>query len=181
MTVVVEQETEAALASREIRLPRRSVERDVETLSDRLVWSSRPARRVMRVFVSNSPSWLEPTLGSFSQLMGLGPNWDGHGAQAPSPESVRRALRFLASHLRPQTAPPAVVPLVDGGVQAEWSRGGVDVEIVFRPTGETSLYVEDLDTGEAWEGPLDGEAEQRLASLLDRLAGHGAGAVASGP
>jgi len=65
-----------------------------------------------------------------------------------------QAVEFLLRVALPHVPPPAIVPLSDGGIQLEWHEGGVDLEISFSDL-EPGVYVEDRDSGEAAELPLD--------------------------
>jgi hypothetical protein len=100
--------------------------------------------------------WLEPTLKRVESLLTLDPSTSLGRDLPPSPESVVDAVTFLSKSLRPTAAAPSLAPLNDGGLQAEWHRGGLDVEIVFSPDeDERGIYIRDKRTGEERELPLD--------------------------
>jgi hypothetical protein len=103
--------------------------------------------------------WLEPTLDRVELLMALDPASTVGRDTPPSPESVIDAVTFLTRSLGPKAAPPSLAPLNDGGLQAEWHRGGLDVEIVFSPDDEErGVYIRHKQTGEEQELPLDAAA-----------------------
>lgn len=71
----------------------------------------------------------EERLASFAELAA---DWDSNGGQAPTPEAIaaaRKLRRLLAEEPQP-------VPLGDGGVQLEWQRGGLELELEISPSGE---------------------------------------------
>jgi hypothetical protein len=113
--------------------------------------------------------WFRPAVEQLGALLTLPPNWDSYGGRATAQASASQTISFLAQTLSAQVAPPWVVPLHDGGVQLEWHRGGVDVEVVLSPEEGDHLYVSDLADGDEWEGALDGAGVARLHAVLDRL------------
>jgi hypothetical protein len=115
-----------------------------------------------RVTANLSGSGREPTslwrvLGSLHRLTSLSLGWDSYGAKPLNPSAVRRTLNLLPL-LLPEGAPePAVVPTRDGGIQLEWHRRGIDLEVKVPPTGPVSYFIADAGTGEEreWEGSLE--------------------------
>lgn len=66
------------------------------------------------------------------QVSALAPNWDGHGASAIEPESVRAVRAWGQAMPGWAFAPaPAVVPLSSGVVQLEWHVGSRILELEF--------------------------------------------------
>ena len=98
--------------------------------------------------------WLTPTIDAVEGLMGLR---DPTGRDSPpTADSVLHALTFFSRALPSDAAPPSLAPLNDGGLQAEWHRGGLVVEVIFSPDEEErGIYVLDKSTGEEQEYPLD--------------------------
>ena len=108
--------------------------------------------------------WFAPALTDLQIVM----NVDPADRESTDPSYAAQALTFFASALPPTTAPPSLSPLNDGGVQAEWHRGGLDVEIVFSPDeSESGIFVRDKETGEEQELALDPAAFRAL--IGDRL------------
>ncbi len=115
-----------------------------------------------------SPAWLDFTTNRLRNLLRLPASWDTYTARPPEKAAAERALDFLFRHHRFTGATPSIVPLTDGGLQLEWHRDGIDVEVVF-PVGEpVELYFYEEVTGQEWEGPAD--AGFLLFSLRERLA-----------
>jgi hypothetical protein len=102
------------------------------------------------------PTWLEPVADAFGKVARLGSGWDTYGAAPLHRPTLLAALTFLAHHLDATSPAPAVVPLPDGGIQLEWHRAGVDVELTFDAGGAVDLYFADLAADEEWEGPAAG-------------------------
>jgi hypothetical protein len=90
-----------------------------------------------------------------AELLRLADGWDSQGGQAIRHAHVQRMLRFLGAHMCEQLPPPSIVPMSDGGVQIEWHRRGLDVEVTFTGGEDDALYCFDLATGEEWEGAPD--------------------------
>ena len=102
---------------------------------------------------------LETATRQASALIQLPGGWDSYGAKPVSSDAARAATTLLvqAASAVPNLAAPAVVPTVRGGLQLEWHRQGVDLEIEFEPDGSGSWFAEDRETEETVERPLLGE------------------------
>jgi hypothetical protein len=91
-------------------------------------------------------------------LAGLDSNWDSYGASPLSPRAVRRSVGLLAV-IVPGSAPePTVVPTRDGGVQFEWHRRGIDVEVTVPPIGDISFLIGDYEGDGIPDRAILGEA-----------------------
>jgi hypothetical protein len=110
--------------------------------------------------------WLRPTIDRVAKLMSLK---DPLGRDsAPHAEAIVDALTFFSYALPVDAAPPLLMPLNDGGVQAEWHRGGLDVEVIFSPDSEErGIFVRDKQSGEERELPLDRDVF--ASEIADRL------------
>lgn len=162
---------------------------DFDHLSDRDVvdatWSVRPqpefvssrsavggfiagtsARQTVRIVSFSRPRWL---LDAISQLGALASRSSVEGEQPLSADVVVKSLDFLRSVMRPDSAPPFIAELVDGGLQLEWHRGGIDVEVHFPRQGAAMLVYEDVGGAEEWEGHLDFGRELFVSRVVDRL------------
>jgi hypothetical protein len=112
-------------------------------------------------------AWLPEVLQRLGFLLSLPPEWDSHRATRVSEQLAANVLRFLQEVMRPETAPPSVVPLEDGGLQIEWHTGGMDVEIEFEPSEPLEIYIRDIQTGDEHEG--DAVELFKSFALADRL------------
>lgn len=100
--------------------------------------------------------WIEEAADRLAELAELGPGWDGHGGHEPEFSYISQAIEFLSSVMRPTTPTPSIVPTSDGGLQLEWHRAGLDVEILFSPEEDPVLYIHERATEEEWEVPAVG-------------------------
>ena len=98
--------------------------------------------------------WLLPTLRAFTNLPWEDDNWrsDGHRT---NPTAVASLITILIRVGDDRMPPPQIVPAWNGGVQAEWHRNCVDLEIDVAPDGLAEFFFIDSDGEEheknAWE------------------------------
>lgn len=106
-----------------------------------------------------------------SELVELPTGWNSYDAKPVSREAIRAAIAFLieTASAEPTVAAPAVVPTVRGGLQLEWHRQGVDLEIEFESDATCSWYAEDRKSGESYEAPRSDVAALQL--WLERASG----------
>ena len=71
----------------------------------------------------------------FDRLKALLPNWDTYGAPSIAPSILAEARAWLDS--------VHVIPCSDGGVQLEWHRNDVDVEVTFRADATVEAWASD--------------------------------------
>lgn len=133
------------------------------------------AQRHMELLVLHAPaevvsaSWFDASVDGIFRALGLSRGWDTYEARSVARTSTQSALSFMARFFEPTTAPPTVVPLADGGIQLEWHRGGLDVEIAFSPDEVPEMYVADHETGESWDFDPASVQFEEIRPLLDRL------------
>lgn len=115
---------------------------------------------------------LEIAIHQASELLQLPEGWNSYEAKPVSTEAARAAIAFLAkaASAAPNLPAPAVVPTVPGGIQLEWHRQGMDLEVEFRRDGYGSWSAEDRETEEAVEQSLLDE-DLALQRWLDRASG----------
>jgi hypothetical protein len=97
--------------------------------------------------------WVDDTVDRLGEIAELAPGWDGHGGNPPQPAYIVEAVTFLASVMRPETPAPSIVPTSDGGLQLEWHRAGLDVEVLFSPEEDNSIYIHERASGSEREVP----------------------------
>ena len=83
--------------------------------------------------------WFRPTLDAMLDLRSRSSATEWEFAEIPI-SAVDAMLSVLANTLESQTPPPTIVPTWDGGLQAEWHRNGVDLEIEAPPNGTPEYY-----------------------------------------
>ena len=73
------------------------------------------------------------------QIASLEPGWDGSDAPALSGLVASRAFQLLVNlevHARGLIPPPAMsAPIIDGGLQLEWNRDDMQIEVQVAPDG----------------------------------------------
>ncbi|MGK2957712.1 MAG: hypothetical protein ACSLFB_04795 [Acidimicrobiales bacterium] len=112
---------------------------------------------------------LERAIETMQRFGGLQSDWDSYGAGIVQPDAVLQALRLLAVvfNTRKDIPDPMIVPTSEGGVQLEWDRDGLHLELEVRPSLEVDVYWERPD-GETWGGLLQNNQES-LLRFLQRL------------
>ncbi len=127
-------------------------------------WESRP----MMTPVHPLPNWLEPTILRMLDLPWDDDNWNDD-AKRTDPVAAANLFRLLTSILDDAAPPPSIVPTWRGGVQAEWHKNGVDLEIEVDPTEPGEYYFH--SSTEEYEEPVDGN-QKKLMGLASRLSPH---------
>jgi hypothetical protein len=130
--------------------------------------SNAKQRQVIALQVQQpAADWLRSAVQRIENLTTLARDWNSYGSHPVTAEAALAAVRFLLDTAYRELGAPAIVPLPDGGVQVEWHRGGLDVEIAFSED-EPGIYVEDHETGQSFVRSL-GEAATLLVQLSPRL------------
>jgi len=93
--------------------------------------------------------WENELRGKFERLTALKQGWDGSGSVSPDPKIIYRvdAVLRVAFEGMNEAVLPFIVPLADGGLQAEWHRAGCDLEVTFFADGSISALFEDKRIG----------------------------------
>lgn len=113
------------------------------------------------------PEWFYRTLRAVVHSLSLEPGWDSYDANPVSRSAAETGLARLFDVMQPSSPPPTVAPIPDGGLQFEWHRNGLDVEIELSRDGVARFVVADLS--------LDSEIEadwsdlSRLQEAIARL------------
>ncbi|HEY8083285.1 MAG TPA: hypothetical protein VIE64_06985 [Solirubrobacterales bacterium] len=116
---------------------------------------------------ADAPVWLGAVIDRLNELLALPVNWDQQGALRIEIADLTCALDTLTRVMYRDTPAPTIVPIRGGGLQLEWHRAGLDVEIVVGLGEDDGLYFSDPATGLDWEGPtFDGFTEHGLAIRL---------------
>lgn len=131
--------------------------------------ASRPRASLrIRLQVASPNRILIETIVKLFALRSLGAGWDSYGAQPIRQEIIERAAQWIPGFLQTSTPGPAVVPQVNGGLQLEWHRKGIDLEIYVDSTDNIRFAAEDRTSGEAIETPLTGN-EDLLRRWISRI------------
>jgi len=129
---------------------------------------TRPDEVTIRVTPS-AQARLERAFREMQSFAVLDAGWDSYGARLVQSDAILQTLRLLAVvfNTREDIADPMIVPTSEGGVQIEWDRDDVHLELEVRPSLEVDVYWERPD-GETWEGPLQ-NSQPSLLRFLQRL------------
>lgn len=133
----------------------------------RMVELSRKLLRSLQVSITHvePPVWLPDLLAEIAELGQLNENWDSYGARRIDPRCVEAAVNLLHAVLDVATPRPTVVPTSRGGVQLEWHRGGIDLEIEIQSPARMNVFFEDEQEGIRKEMTLTGNIRPLVAFL----------------
>ncbi len=148
-----------------------------EGLDDTLSWGAVPRRHyALRAWNGDRmeidaegkpPAWLEPVLAELRELLRLPPDWNSYRARPIAARAALAAIELLLQAMPEGLPLPAIVPTVRGGVQLEWHRRGVDLEIEALPDGRYSVAFEDERSGRSWEYEGVPDIEPAKAALAE--------------
>ena len=124
----------------ELRVPERANQ------SASTPWAKRPIRIQVE---SPAAPWLREAIAEIQELTSLRADWDTYAASPIQATSATEAVLFLVDNAHADIAMPAVVPLRNGGVQLEWHRGGLDLEVSFSNEGSLVYFEDGAETVEA--------------------------------
>lgn|ERR1022692_238130 len=114
------------------------------------------------------PEWVRPTAEAFADILELGSGWNSYSAQPVDPRAVETAGSLLACIMAPSTPTPVIVPTVRGGLQLEWHKNGLDIEISVNPSRPITVYAIDNRSGQEWEGEWSPD-DTTLSSWIQKL------------
>ena len=120
------------------------------------------------VFSGPPPAWFNSFLTEIGQIGELDENWDSYGAPPIDPHCAEAATNLLLSVLDSSTPKPCVVPTSRGGIQLEWHRAGVDLEVEIESPARVNVSFEDLRDGTEEEITLTDDLRP-LRRFLARL------------
>lgn len=123
---------------------------------------------VYKVVAPDASPWYGAALKQISGLTALAVGWNGYEAREVKADLAIDAATFLTKVAFPGIAAPSITPLADGGVQVEWHRGGLDIEVAFSDE-DPGVYIVDRQADET-ELPLS-EAVSAIAGYWPRLQG----------
>ncbi len=117
--------------------------------------SSPPREFAPRIQIIGTPSRvIREVVSELNRALALPRNWDSYRGRCASPTAAKAALSWLIDVLQPALPCPSVVPGSDGSVQLEWHLRGIDLEILFHPSGIGEFIFEDRESVREEEGIL---------------------------
>lgn len=121
-----------------------------------------------RDFGQALPAWFDPLVQGFVDVLTLPPNWNSYQAGAIDSQIVHEAMNFINGVLGPTSPAPRVVPLSSAGLQLEWHRKSIDLEVVFDRGERPFFYFRNRVSGDESEHPLP-EDSSLLNSIIANL------------
>lgn len=116
---------------------------------------------------STFPAWSDSVIKQVVDVLTLPPNWNSYGAPTIDRAAAQNAVNFLVTRMHASTPAPSIVPLSSGGIQLEWHRRGIDLEVVFE-LREPPFFSYQTENNEEGDCPVDADREL-LSALLRRL------------
>lgn len=109
------------------------------------VWVEPRAQWGMVSTFAAKPAWLQAAIERLTSLVRLEPGLDSYRAKSIDPQRAQQVLSALLEVMKPETPLPSIVPTTDGGIQLEWHRNGIDLEIEPVSPNRIEYYVRKPD------------------------------------
>lgn len=118
-------------------------------------------------------AWFQPVERALQELIELPAGWDGRRASRVSEAAVVGCVKVLSRAMPVDFPVPRLVPLPDGGLQAEWHADGHGVEIEITGTGALHAFAGEPDgtvlVDEEWDGVPNEQRSVVVHEALTRL------------
>lgn len=114
---------------------------------------------------TSGPAWIEDVLNRLAEMRTLPRGWDGQDGVRATMSAIVAAITVLSETMATNTVPPAIVPTSNGGLQLEWHKNGVDLEVYVDANGHVSAWCQ--EGAREWEE--DYFPRTRLTKELSRL------------
>ena len=119
---------------------------------------------------------LQPAFQRLDELARLQPDWDSYGGDPPTPAAVDRARDLLSAvagsfgeAVGDRALPYVIVPLAVSGVQVEWRRPTLEIEVEIGPEGQVGYLLIEHDNGERTFAEADNVPWSRALELIGRV------------
>jgi hypothetical protein len=130
----------------------------------------RPSNSVQATSEAIPPRYESAAWRKVCALVNLPEDWDGYGSPRIDRQVGMFALEVLNKIMAPETPEPYIVPSPAGGVQIEWHRNHVDLEMHIVAPYEVQTFVFDHASGEEQEFTLSDNVAA-VATIIDRISG----------
>lgn len=147
---------------------RQTLTEDQRVVTFELDFANGERLKVKLVGSGQEPTAFWHALDRIEHLSRLPSGWDSYGAHPLSARAVRRSFELFSLLLDDRTPEPNVIPTREGGLQFEWHRQGIDLEVTCESSGAVSYYYADSKSGEEREG-VNGATRQVVRDILRRL------------
>lgn len=115
-------------------------------------------------------AWFLPVERALQELIELPAGWDGRRVSRVSEAAVVGCVKVLSRAMPVESPVPQLVPLPDGGLQAEWHADG---HIEITGTGAVHAFAGEPDgtvlVDEEWDGVPDEQRSVVVHEALTRL------------
>lgn len=109
-------------------------------------------------------------LSQIERIRTLNNGWHDREGLAPSAQLLDQISTWLESHLSDEQPPPRLYPTSEGGVEAEWLIGRLDLSIEFEPNSNTvQWHAMDLDRNTVEEDTVPLHDTAKLQALGQKL------------
>lgn len=112
---------------------------------------------VIKIRAATETAWLRPVIEDLGSLSRLKENWDTYGAPRINDGCIKDALSLLKEVQGDSSPAPSCVPTSEGGIQLEWHRSSIDLEIEISPQGTVEVYFRNPSAPEEWDKSLGGD------------------------
>jgi hypothetical protein len=114
---------------------------------------------------SANPAVLVAAIRRLYSLTELRTGWNSYAARPIQPDVIDYVAQWIPTLLQ-STPEPAIVPRVRGGIQLEWHRNGVDLEIYVDSPTDIRFNAEDLNSCETAERRLPATRNSKIRTLF---------------
>lgn len=123
----------------------------------------------LQIDATDLPDWMMTVVRAFPHLLRLPDDWNGPNSPRIDLAVLSSALKSLATFMQPNSLAPQVTPTVRGGVQVEWHKNGVDLEIEYGPGQWDGDALFSDQTGEEWDGWVSENLNRLIPVFKARL------------
>lgn len=111
------------------------------------------SRRFAQIEINGpAPKLVRVAAARVNELLAMPHGWDSYGGRPISASAAMTAISWLDEIVMPGLPSPSVVPGSDGSIQFEWHMRGIDLEVLFPPSGDPEFLYVDHSTGKELEG-----------------------------
>lgn len=143
---------------------------DWHTEANERSYQIRLGPRIVRIETTTAelPKWLLGVVAELNKIADLPSNWDSYDALPVPQRTLEHALQVIAQLMDIDTLPPQVGATVDGGVEFEWHRNGMDLEVQILAPFQVHMYFFDEELNEEREESIGANLEV-IRPYLGRL------------
>ena len=118
---------------------------------------------------TREPEWFAKSIAEIRRLLWLPAGWDSFQGQPVDPVTAARSLELLVNLSQDDMPAPQFIPAQRGGVQLEWHRRGIDLEIELQTSGRIAAMFEDTWESVEWERDVTINNDPSLSAVMPKL------------